>query len=396
MEFLPFALPSIEQDEINEVVDTLRSNWITTGPKTKKFEDDFSKLIGVKHAIAVNSCTAALHLGLEAVGIKEGDMAITSPFTFTASGETIRYLGADPLFADIDEKTFNIDSEKIKQIFENQNFDTSKIKAIIPVHFGGQACDMTAIIEIAKKYNLKIIEDAAHTLPTTHNGKLIGSFGDITCFSFYATKTITTGEGGMLVTNNDDYASRARTMRLHGINRDVFNRYITEDSDWYYEIIAPGFKYNMPDIAAAIGIHQLKKIYKFHSMRQKIAELYNNSFKNIEELEIPFIENLSDLHSWHLYVIKLKLELLKIDRSEFIKQLKLKGIGTSVHFIPLHIQPFYRKRYNFKPNDFPIAYNVFNKVCSLPIYPKMNEEDINRVINVVKEVILKNKKKITV
>lgn len=326
MEFLPFALPSIEQEEIDEVIDTLKSNWITTGPKTKRFESEFAEFIGVKHSVAVNSCTAALHLGLEAVGIKEGDKVITSPFTFTASGETIRYLGADPLFVDINASTFNIDPKKIEQIFENKNFNTSKIKAIIPVHFGGQACDMTAIIEIAKKYDLKIIEDA----------------------------------------------------------------------DWYYEIIAPGFKYNMPDIAAAVGIHQLKKNYKFQSMRQKIAELYNNSFKNIEELEIPFIENLSDLHSWHIYVIKLKLELLKIDRSEFIKQLKQKGIGTSVHFIPLHIQPYYRKRYNFKPNDFPIAYNVFNKVCSLPIYPKMNEEDINRVVNAVKEVILKNKKKITV
>ncbi|MCK5169637.1 MAG: DegT/DnrJ/EryC1/StrS aminotransferase family protein, partial [Bacteroidales bacterium] len=273
--FLPFSLPSIEQEEIDEVVDTLKENWITTGPKTKKFEDDFSKLIGVKHAIAVNSCTAALHLGLEAVGIKKGDKVITSPFTFTASGETIRYLGADPLFADINAKTFNIDPKKIEQIFENKNFETSKIKAIIPVHFGGQACNMTAIIKIAKKYDLKIVEDAAHTLPTTYNGKLIGSFGDITCFSFYATKTITTGEGGMLVTKNDDYASRVRTMRLHGINKDVFNRYISEDADWYYEIIAPGFKYNMSDIAAAIGIHQLKKIYKFQSRRERIAEIYN-------------------------------------------------------------------------------------------------------------------------
>jgi len=388
MEFLPFALPSIDQDEINEVIDTLKSNWITTGPKAKQFEKDFSDFIGVENAIAVNSCTAALHLALDAIGIKAGDKIITTPFTFTASAEVIRYLGADPVFVDIDPGTFNIDVHKLNDVIKSQK----SVKAIIPVHFAGQACDMDPIIQIAQKSNLKIIEDAAHALPTTYNGKNVGILGDIACFSFYATKTITTGEGGMLVTNNSEYASRVKTMRLHGISRDVFNRYTSSEADWYYEVVEPGFKYNMPDIAAAIGIHQLKKVNTFYKKRKEIAETYNEAFLKFPELEIPFVKNPMDTHSWHLYVLKLRSDKLKIGRDEFLKMMKEMGIGTSVHFIPLHIQPYYRDKYGFSANDYPVAYDVFKNIFSLPIYPKMSKEDIHRVIETVTTIISRYKK----
>jgi len=391
MEFLPFALPSIDQDEIDEVIDTLKSNWITTGPKAKKFEKDFSEIVGVEHALSVNSCTAALHLALDAIGVGAGDKVITTPFTFTASAEVIRYLGADPLFVDIDAGTFNIDTEKLEGVLESEK-DRAAIKAILPVHFGGQACDMDQIQKLANKYNLKIIEDAAHALPTTYNGKMIGTLGDIACFSFYATKTITTGEGGMLVTNNSDYASRVKTMRLHGISRDVFNRYTSSDADWYYEVIEPGFKYNMPDIAAAIGIHQLKKVYQFYKMRKEIAEIYNSEFSRIEELEIPYVKNEQDTHSWHLYVLKLRLEKLAISRDEFLVKLKEEGIGTSVHFIPLHIQPYYKEKYGYKPDDYAVSYSVFKQIFSLPIYPRMTKHDVNRVVDAVKKIVIQNKK----
>jgi UDP-4-amino-4-deoxy-L-arabinose-oxoglutarate aminotransferase len=391
MDFLPFALPSIDQDEIDEVIDTLKSNWITTGPKTKQFENDFSNLIGAENAIAVNSCTAALHLALDAIGLKEGDKVITTPFTFTASAEVIRYLGADPIFVDIDPGTFNIDADKLNDVIKSQKNQQS-IKAIIPVHFAGQSCDMDSIIQVAKKYNLKIIEDAAHALPTTYNGKKVGCLGDIACFSFYATKTITTGEGGMVVTDNPEYASRIKTMRLHGISKDVFNRYTSNDADWYYEVVEPGFKYNMPDIAAAIGIHQLKKVYDFYKRRKEIAESYNEALIKLAEVEIPFVKNPVDIHSWHLYVIKLRSDKLTIGRDDFLKKMKEMGIGTSVHFIPLHIQPYYRDKYSFKANDYPIAYDVFKHIFSLPIYPKMLQKDVNRVIDAVTSLISKYKK----
>jgi dTDP-4-amino-4,6-dideoxygalactose transaminase len=255
---------------------------------------------------------------------------------------------------------------------------------------------MDKIMKLAQKHNLKVIEDAAHALPTTFKEQLIGTIGDLTCFSFYATKTITTGEGGMIVTRNDEYANRIATMRLHGISRDVFDRYISADSDWYYEVIAPGYKYNMPDLAAAIGLHQLKKIDRFHQMRKRIAEQYNTEFADIDEIEIPYILNSNDIHSWHLYIIKLKLEYLRINRSEFIAEMKKRDIGTSVHFIPLHIQPYYEKRYGYQPEDFPNSYHVFQKVVSLPIYPSLRDADIKRVKSAVQEIVFKNRKKVVV
>ena len=380
-EFLPFALPDIDEEEIQEVVDTLRSGWITTGPKTKQFEQDFSSYIGGNvNAIAVNSATAGLHLTLEAIGINPGDEVITTPYTFTATAEVIRYLGAHPIFIDIDPLSFNIDSKNIEKAV------TPKTKAIIPVHFGGLACEMDEIIKIARHYDLKIIEDAAHALPATSNGKNIGGLDtDATIFSFYATKTITTGEGGMIVTKNPAIAERCRVMRLHGISRDVFGRYNSIKPSWQYDVIAPGYKYNLSDIAAAIGIHQLKKVGSFHARRKEIAKKYNDSFVELPVILPPTADN-EDTHAWHLYVIRLT-EKAGISRDEFIKQMAERGIGCSVHFIPLHILTYWKEKYNLKQMDYPNAYNAYLNAVSLPIYTKMTDEDVARVITAVTELL---------
>jgi dTDP-4-amino-4,6-dideoxygalactose transaminase len=382
--FLPFALPSIGEKEIQEVVDTLKSGWLTTGIKTKTFEEDFCQFVGDRHALATNSATAGLHLALEAAGIKRGDKVITTPYTFTATAEVIHYLGADPIFIDIDKQTFNIDPVLIEQACR----DNPGIKAIIPVHFAGQACEMDEILSIARLYNLKVIEDAAHALPTSYKGKMIGTLGDLTVYSFYVTKTIATGEGGMVVTNNDAYAERIKVMRLHGINKDVFDRYVSDKPKWYYEVVEAGYKYNMTDITASIGIHQLKKTNQFQKRRQWIAEQYNEAFKDLPLLA-PYVKRIDDIHAWHLYVIQLDLEKCNIGRDEFIENMSEEGIGTSVHFIPLHIQPYWRDRYDYKAEDFPNAYDVYQRAVSLPIYPKMTDNDVQRVIEAVRNVLLK-------
>ena len=376
-DFLPFALPDIGEEEINEVVDSLRSGWITTGPKVSKFETDFASFIGSSvSGLAVNSATSGLHLALEAIGVSEGDEVITTTNTFTATAEVIRYLGAHPVFVDINPQTLNIDENKIESKI------TSKTKAIIPVHFAGLACNMDPIIEIAKKHKLKVIEDAAHSLPTTYNGKLIGTLDtDASVFSFYATKTITTGEGGMITTKNSGIAKRCRVMRLHGIDRDAFDRYNSDVPSWYYEVIAPGFKYNMTDIAAAMGIHQLTKAYLFQQKRQKIADYYNDAFKNLPIL-LPPTSLPGDMHAWHLYVIRLTDEA-NISRNDFINKMSEAGIGTSVHFIPLFRHPFWRDTYNLTPEQFPCAEAEYQKVVSLPIFTKMTESQIERVAEVV-------------
>jgi dTDP-4-amino-4,6-dideoxygalactose transaminase len=379
--FLPFALPDIGEDEINEVVNSLRSGWLTTGAKTKQFEQDFAAFIGGEvEAIAVNSATAGLHLALEAIGLGQGDEVITTSYTFTSTSEVIRYLGAHPVFVDINPNTFNIDPTKIEAAI------TSRTKAIVPVHFAGLSCDMEPILTIARKYNLRVVEDAAHALPTVYNGKLIGTLdSDITVYSFYATKTITTGEGGMIVTRNAEYAKRCRTMRLHGINRDVFDRYTSNKPSWHYEIVAPGFKYNLTDIASSIGIHQLKKAWIFQKKRQQMAHTYDEAFKELP-LVLPPQPNEGDTHAWHLYVLRLQ-EGLKITRDEFIQQMAEKGIGCSVHFIPLHLHPYWRDTYKLKANDFPYTLTNFEQAVSLPLYTKMTEADQQRVIQAVKEVL---------
>ncbi|MGZ3774630.1 MAG: DegT/DnrJ/EryC1/StrS family aminotransferase [Bdellovibrio sp.] len=379
--FLPYALPDIGEEEIQEVVNALRSGWVTTGPKTKQFENDFSNYLnGGIESIAVNSATAGLHLALEAIGVVAGDEVITTTYTFTATAEVIRYLGAHPVFVDIDPTTFNIDTKKIEEKI------TSRTKAIIPVHFAGLSCDMDKIVSIARKYNLKVIEDAAHALPTRYKGKMIGTLDtDVTVFSFYATKTITTGEGGMIVTRDSELAKRMKIMRLHGISRDAFDRYTSTKPSWYYEVVAPGFKYNLTDIASSLGIHQLRKSDQFQRRRQEMAMTYINALKDLPLQMPPQDHNSENLHAWHLFVTRLTTNA--ITREDFIAQMAQRGIGTSVHFIPLHLHPYWRDTYSLKADQFPVATDIFNRAVSLPMYTKMTDDDQQRVIKAVREIL---------
>jgi perosamine synthetase len=316
---------------------------------------------------------------LEAVGIKEGDEVIVPTMTFTASAEVVLYLKAKPVLVDCLPDTFYIDPDQIERAI------TSRTKAIIPVHFGGQPCEMEPIVEIARRHNLYVIEDAAHALPAKYHGQTVGTIGDITCFSFYATKTITTGEGGMATTENPDWAARMRMMSLHGISHDAWKRY-TQAGSWYYEVQCPGFKYNLTDIGAAIGIEQLKKCDAFGATRNYIANTYNKAFADLPEIQTPFCA--PDLqHAWHLYVIQLNLERLKITRDQFIEALKAQGIGTSVHFIPLHLHPYYRNSFGYAPGDYPKATGVYQRIISLPIYPKMRDVDVGHVIDAVRHLV---------
>jgi len=378
-EFLPFHVPEIGPEEIRSVVETLESGWLTSGSKVKRFEENFSRFIGCQYSVAVNSCTAALHLALEAVGVAEGDEVIVPTMTFTATAEVVLYFKAKPVLVDCRPNSFNIDPERLERAI------TAKTKAIIPVHFGGQSCDMERILQIARKHKLYVIEDAAHALPAKYHGKTIGTIGDITCFSFYATKTITTGEGGMATTQNPEWAARMRMMSLHGISHDAWKRY-TKEGSWYYEVVQPGFKYNLTDIGAAIGIEQLKKCDAFVDARTRIAATYDQRFSDLYEIETPVCE--PDVqHAWHLYVIQLDLERLKINRDQFIETLKEQGIGTSVHFIPLHLHPYYRDKFSYVPDDFPKATEIYQRIISLPIYPKMTESQVDHVVQAVSKTV---------
>jgi dTDP-4-amino-4,6-dideoxygalactose transaminase len=382
-EFIPFHKPAIGEDEIQSVVETMRSGWLTTGSKVKRFEEEFARYIGVKHAVAVNSGTAALHLALDAVGIKEGDEVIVPTMTFAATAEVVLYFKAKPILVDCQVDTFNLDPTRIEDVI------TPKTKAIIPVHMAGQPCDMDAILSIARKHDLRVIEDAAHSLPAGYHDHTIGTIGDITCFSFYATKTITTGEGGMATTDNSEWAKRMRMMSLHGISHDAWKRY-TKEGSWYYEVLYPGFKYNLTDIAAAIGIEQLKKCNEFWQARQRIARIYEKAFAELKEVQVPVCRK-DVQHAWHLFVIQLNLERLRINRNQFVDALRENEIGTSVHFIPLHMHPYYRDKFGYKPGDFPNASAVFERIVSLPIYPKMTEGDVERVIGAVRKIVLDNR-----
>jgi dTDP-4-amino-4,6-dideoxygalactose transaminase len=382
--FLPFSMPDIGEAEIESVVDSLRSGWLTTGPKVRQFEEDFAKYVGCQHAVAVNSATAALHLALNAVGLAEGDEVLVPTMTFAATAEVVLYFKAKPVLVDCQQDTFNIDPGQIERAI------TSKTKAIIPVHIAGQACDMERILELARAHDLRVIEDAAHALPAHSHGKMIGTIGDITCFSFYATKTITTGEGGMATTENPEWAEHMRIMALHGISKDAWKRYTAEGS-WYYEILYPGYKYNLTDIAAAIGIEQLKRCTHFGELRQRYATLYNEGFRDIPAVITPYVA--PDVrHAWHLYVIQLDLEQLKISRDEFISLLRQENIGTSVHFIPLHLHPYYRDAFGYRPEDFPTASSVFERIVSLPLYTKMTEADVQRVIETVRVLVKRHRR----
>ncbi|MBL3601015.1 MAG: DegT/DnrJ/EryC1/StrS family aminotransferase [gamma proteobacterium endosymbiont of Lamellibrachia anaximandri] len=382
-DFLPFALPSVSEDEIKEVVDTLRSGWWTTGAKAKRFEADFATFVGARHAIAVNSATAGLHLALEAIGIGPGDKVITTTFTFTATAEVIRYLGADPLFVDIDPQTLNISVDQVEDALKNHQ----EVKAIMPVHFAGQACEMDELLALAEQYGVRLVEDAAHALPATYKGRNIGTLGDATVYSFYVTKTIATGEGGMVVTDDDAIAGRVRVMRLHGISRDVFDRYTSDKPAWYYEVIAPGYKYNMTDIAASLGLHQLKRTEAFRQRRELMAQRYDVAFVDLP-VRLPFVKRPDDLHAWHLYVLRLQTGELTIDRNRFIELMAERGIGTSVHFIPLHRHPYWRDTYQLDAANFPVAEQVFAECVSLPLFPAMSDADQHRVIEAATAILL--------
>ncbi len=379
--FIQFHKPYQSEEEINEVVDTIKSGWWTTGPKTLRFESEFNKFIGSKFSVSVSSWTAAAHLSLEAIGLKPNDEVIIPSITFTATAEIVCYFGAKPVIVDVQEDTLNINPNEIEKKI------TSKTKAIIPVHYGGQPCDMDEIIAITKKHNLKIIEDAAHALPAYYKNKMIGTIGDVTCFSFYATKTLATGEGGMICTNNKDIAERCSIMRLHGIDKDAWNRY-SEKGNWYYEVVAPGYKYNFTDIQAALGLAQLKKLKKMLELRKKIYNKYNAAFEKNELIKIFKTKNDRE-SSHHLYPILINFKKLNINRSKFIDELKKEGIGTSVHFIPLYRHPYYKNTFKLKFGDFPISEKVYPNMISLPIWPGMTKEQIEKVIFSIEKTISK-------
>ena len=382
--FLPFHRADLGDEEIAEVVDVLRSGWLTTGPKVREFEREFAAMVGAQHAVAVNSCTAALHLALEAAGLREGDEVLVPTMTFAATAEVVTYFKAKPILIDCVQDTLNLDTDRIEEAI------TDKTRAIIPVHFAGHPCEMEQIQSIARARGLHVIEDAAHALPARYQGKMVGGFADSTCFSFYATKNITTGEGGMVTTNNAEWAARIRMMSLHGLSRDAWNRYSAEGS-WYYEILSPGFKYNLTDIAAALGLAQLKKCDRFWKARERYATRYHEGFRDLPEIICPQAASHVQ-HAWHLYVIQLDLDRLRITRNEFIRQLQQAGIGCSVHFIPLHLHPFYRDMWGYQPNDLPVSNMVFQRIISLPLYSKMTEADNDRVIDTVRNLVKANRR----
>ncbi|AFV03702.1 MULTISPECIES: DegT/DnrJ/EryC1/StrS family aminotransferase [unclassified Dehalobacter] len=380
-QFLPYALPLIEDDDIEAVVDSLKSNWISKGPKTGKFEKRFAEYIGVKHAIALNSCTAGLHIALLAAGVGAGDEVITTAMTFAASSNVIIHCGATPVLVDIDPQTMNIDPAKIEEKI------TSKTKAIIPVHLAGLPCEMDKIMQIAKEYNLFVLEDAAHGTYTKYKDRMVGTIGDAAAFSFYATKNLATGEGGMVTTNDDELANKMRVLSLHGMSRNAWNRF-SEKGSWYYEIEYPGYKYNMTDIQAAMGMTQLAKLESMQARREVIWQRYNEAFSKLPELEVPADFDYAR-HARHLYMIRLNLAKLTVNRAEVIELLKEENIGTSVHYIPLPYHPYYRDTYGYKPGDFPKTEALYERIISLPLYPRMSDADVQDVIEAVQRVIEK-------
>lgn len=388
--FLPFSPPLIGEEEIAEVVDTLRSDWITTGPKVRRFEEEFAEYTGAPAALGLNSCTAALHTALAALGVTTGDAVVTTPMTFVSSVHVIEHTGARPLLADVEPDTLNIDPRRVAEAIEKARAEGLRVKAILPVHLYGHPCDMNPLMELAREYRLAVVEDAAHALPASHEGRRVGSFANLfdvpvmTCFSFYATKNLTTGEGGML-TGPKDLIDESRIWSLHGMSRDAWNRY-GEKGSWFYEVVRPGFKYNLTDIGAALGLQQLRKLDGFQSRRREIARRYTEAFSRFEELTVPASRPEVE-HAWHLYVLRLNLERLRITREQFIEEMRERRIGTSVHFIPVHTHPYYRDRYGFKPEDFAVAHAEFSRIVSLPLNPRMSDGDVSDVVEAVSDVV---------
>ncbi|RMF93291.1 MAG: DegT/DnrJ/EryC1/StrS family aminotransferase [Candidatus Schekmanbacteria bacterium] len=379
-DFLPLSKPTINAEEIKEVSNSLKSGWITTGPKVIEFEKRIKEYTGAKHCLAVNSGTAGLHTSLLSLGIGKGDEVITTPMTFAATVNVIEHTGAKPVFVDINFGTMNICEEEIESKI------TKRTKAIMPVHFAGQPCDMDMILSVAKKRGIFVIEDAAHAIGTEYKGKKIGSLkSDAAVFSFHPLKNITTGEGGAVVFSKKSIGEKISLLRFHGITSSAWKRY-SQGGKAEYKLHMPGFKYNMLDIQAALGIHQIKKLDQFISRRKYLAEIYTKELKNCETVTLPEIVNYSCRHAWHLYIIKLNLEMLKISRMQFIEELKKLNIGTGIHFQPIHIQPYYQKKYGLRKSDYPTAAKVGERILSLPLFPLMKESDIKYVCNAIKYI----------
>ncbi len=403
---VPFLRPELNEDEINEVVATLRSGWLTTGPKTKLFETNFAEIVNGSYAVALNSCTAALHLAVEALGLKAGQAVLIPTMTFAATAEIILYKNAIPILVDCDPVTGNMDLEDARRKIEDTRTGKLPFKVdreveivgIIPVHVGGFMLDVDEVKKFAKEFGLWIVEDAAHAFPSAWRKNSDSPWqycgdntADVTCYSFYANKTITTGEGGMAVTNDRKLEEKIRLMSLHGLSRDAWKRY-TENGNWDYRIVAPGYKYNLTDIAAAIGIHQLARAEEMRLQREKVAELYLEMFSGIDEIELPPTDE-NRLHSWHLFPLRLNTKNLSINRNDFFDELKTRGIGCSVHWRPLHLHPFYRSEFNWRAGHLPAASHLWKRLISLPIFPAMRNEEIKYVINTVKDLCLTYSKK---
>ncbi|MDU7339165.1 MAG: DegT/DnrJ/EryC1/StrS family aminotransferase [Clostridium sp.] len=380
--FIPYNVPDITEAEIDEVVATLKSGWLAKGPRTMQFEKQFAEYLGAKYAVAMNSCTAALHMALAAQGIGPGDEVITTPMTYVATANTIVHLGATPVLADIDYHTTCIDPDEIEKKI------TSKTKAIVPVHYSGQVCDLDRIYDIAEKHNLFVSEDAAHALWSRYKGRLIGnSLKGAACYSFYATKNLCTGDGGMLVTDDEETAVKARMFSNSGMSQNAWNRY-AKGGTWKYDIAEFGYKNNMFDMQAALGLVQLRRLEEMQEARLKIAARYQEAFGAMDAIEEPFVPEYTT-HCWHLYVLRIVPEVLTIDRDQFITELNARNIGTSVHFIPVHNMSAYTKRYGYKPEDFPNTQKHFERCLSLPLYPGLTDEQVQYIIDAVADIAAK-------
>jgi dTDP-4-amino-4,6-dideoxygalactose transaminase len=395
-EFLPFYAPDVGEEEIREVTEALRSGWLTTGPRVQRFEEEFAAAVGAPAAAAVNSGTAALHVSLATLGIGPGDAVITSPLTFASSAHVIEHVGARPIFADVDPDTLNVDPEAVRRAIKQAEADGAwPVRAILPVHLHGHPCDMDALAQVAADHGLAVVQDAAHALGSAWRGQSVGGPmaglppGSLTCFSFYATKNVTTGEGGML-TGDPAIVDEARTWVLHGMSRDAWRRY-SSDGSWHYDVVHAGFKYNMTDPAAALGLVQLRRLPEFQARRCQIVDRYADAFAALPEIELPHVRPQAE-HAWHLYVIRLSQDRLRIDRDRFIEELRRRNIGTSVHFIPIHLFSYYRDRYGFQPEDFPVADAEYRRMVSLPLYPRMADRDVDDVIEAVAGIVAEHRR----
>lgn len=382
LEFIPFSPPSIGEEEVAEVVDTLRSTWVTTGPKTRRFEEAFADYFQTPGALALNSCTAGLHTALVALGIGTGDEVITTPMTFAASVNVIEQVGACPVLVDVEPDTLNIDPAAVAAAI------TPRTRALLPVHYAGHPVDLDALRTIAHAHHLAIVEDAAHAVAARYHGQWIGASENPVAFSFYATKNLTTAEGGML-TGAPEFLEKARVISLHGMSRDAWKRY-DKGGSWFYEITTPGFKYNMTDIQAAIGLVQLRKLAAFQQRRRAIARRYTQAFLGVDALQVP-VERPEVEHAWHLYPLRLYLEELHLTRNAFIEELAARNIGASVHFIPIHLHPYYRDKYGYRPQDFPVAYENYQRLISLPIHPRLTDGEVERIVDAVLDVVAQHR-----